>query len=87
MPQGPQVDLVEELALARRELAEALERQAATDEVLRLVASSSGDLRQVFDTMLARATQLCAAKFGTMYLCEGDSWGHVRWRRGLCDTL
>ena len=37
MPQVPEADLVEELALARRELAEALERQAATDEVLRVL--------------------------------------------------
>ena len=42
MPQVPEADLVEELAVARRELAEALERQAATDAVLRVISSSPG---------------------------------------------
>jgi hypothetical protein len=36
MPQVSDVSIIEELALARRELAEALERQAATDDVLRV---------------------------------------------------
>jgi hypothetical protein len=47
MPQVPEADLVVELALARRELAEALERQAATDEVLRVISSTPGELTPV----------------------------------------
>ena len=63
-----------EVARLRRELNEALERQAATSEVLKVIASSSGELQQVFDTMLAKATQLCDASYGAMWLRAGDGF-------------
>jgi signal transduction histidine kinase/CheY-like chemotaxis protein/HAMP domain-containing protein len=59
------------------ELSESLEQQTATSEVLRVISSSPGDLKPVFDTMLANATRLCEAKFGTMFLREGDSFRNV----------
>src|SRR4029434_3874041 len=74
MPQVVDSNLVEELALARRELAEALERQAATGEVLRVISTSQGELDPVFEEMLSNARRICQAKFGTLYLREGAAF-------------
>jgi signal transduction histidine kinase len=70
-------DLECRLTQAQRELSEALERQAATDEVLRVISSSPGDLQPVFEAMLANAVRICEAKFGQMYLRDGDAFRAV----------
>jgi GAF domain-containing protein/DNA-binding response OmpR family regulator len=62
-----------DIALLTRELNEALEQQAATSEVLRVISSSPGELEPVFNTVLANATRICEAKFGTLFLREGDA--------------
>jgi GAF domain-containing protein len=66
-----------ELAETRKALAEALEQQTATSEVLRVISSSPGELQPVFETMLANATRICEATFGVMYLFEGDAFRAV----------
>jgi GAF domain len=60
-----------------KKLAEALERQAAAAEVLKVISSSPGDLKPVFETILAEATRLCEAKFGVLWLREGDGFRSV----------
>jgi two-component system, NtrC family, sensor kinase len=42
--------------------------------VLRVISSSPGELQPVFEAMLANATRICGAKFGNLFLCEGDSF-------------
>jgi signal transduction histidine kinase len=65
-------DLQEQLDRRTRELSEALEQQAATSEVLRVISSSASDLEPVFATILANATRICEATFGNMYLRDGE---------------
>jgi signal transduction histidine kinase/DNA-binding response OmpR family regulator len=60
----------------RRELGESLEQQKATSEVLKVISSSSGELAPVFTAMLENAVRICGAKFGTLYLYDGDAF-HV----------
>src|SRR4029434_9298978 len=42
-------------------------------EVLKVISSSPADLAPVFEAMLANATRICAAKFGILWLREGDT--------------
>ena len=56
------------------ELRESLEQQTATSEVLHVVSASPSELEPVFNAMLANATRICEAKFGILWLCEGDGF-------------
>src|SRR5438445_9793662 len=47
-----------------------LERQAATNDVLRLISTSAFDLDTVFKTVITTATRLCRAEHGRIYLLE-----------------
>jgi PAS domain S-box-containing protein len=66
--------LLNEIRHRNAALAEALEFQTATGEVLRIVASSPDNLQSVFDAMLEKATALCEAKFGTLFLYDSKAF-------------
>jgi GAF domain len=68
----PSSEVEKKLAEARRELAEAREEQAATSAVLQIISGSPGELQLVFQAILENATRICAAKFGVLWLSEGD---------------
>jgi transcriptional regulator with GAF, ATPase, and Fis domain len=61
-----------ETARLGRERDEAVEQLSATSEVLQIISSSPGELAPVFQAMLANAARLCEAKFGGLFLYEGD---------------
>ena len=59
------------------ELRESLQQQTATADVLKIISSSPGELQPVFAAMLAKATDLCAASYGAMWLREQDGYRAV----------
>ena len=70
-------DLQEQLERQARDLEEARDERAALAEVLRVISSSPGDLERVFQTMLESAVRICEAKFGALYLPDGDGFRTV----------
>jgi GAF domain-containing protein len=77
-----------------RERDEALEREKATAEVLRVISSSPGELEPVFQAMLGNAVRICEASFGALLRFDGGAWRSAAmlgvppafaefWQRGL----
>ena len=64
--------LLNELRQRTDDLSEALEQQTATSEVLKVISSSPGHLMPIFQSLLENATHICSAKFGVLWLREGD---------------
>jgi PAS domain S-box-containing protein len=72
--------LLSELRQRTADLSESLQQQTATSEVLKVISGSPGDLEPVFNTMLENAVRICEAKFGNLFLFDGDS---ARWAAGI----
>jgi adenylate cyclase len=70
---APSADQEAEVTRLARALDDALERQAATSEVLRIVSTSPGDLPPVFASMLQNAVRICDAMFGNIYRWDGEA--------------
>src|SRR5262245_20321967 len=59
-------------ANVEKRLAEALEQQAATVEVLRVISSSPTNSQPVFDTIASSAVRLCGARIATVFHFDGE---------------
>ena len=65
------------VAQLTRERDEALLRETANSEILRLISKSPGDLELVFRTILEHATSICNANFGTLFRFDGKNFHPV----------
>jgi GAF domain-containing protein len=63
--------LKKQLKARTRELAEALEQQTATAEILNVISSLPADVQPVFDTIIRNFVLLCGAGFGVIYTFDG----------------
>ncbi len=66
------VRLFKELEARNADLTEALERQTATSEILKVISSSPTNVQPVFDAIVASAVQLCRARIGAVFQFDGQ---------------
>jgi signal transduction histidine kinase len=59
------------------ELAEALEQQTGTAEILRVISSSPTDIQPVFEVVVEKAARLCGASDCQLFRLEGDALRQV----------
>ena len=71
------VRLFKELEARNRDLADALEQQTATSEVLRAIAHTQTDAQPVFDTIVQSAARLCDAPVAAVFLTDGRMLYHL----------
>ncbi len=64
-------DLQEKLARAQRERDEALEREAATSEILSSISSSISDTRPMFEAIVRNLLRLLGTRFAVVVLLRG----------------
>jgi signal transduction histidine kinase len=73
-----------------RALSEALEQQAATAEILRVISSSRTDVEPVFQMILSSTNRLCEASFSVLWLWDGEALipaAHVNVSPGMAERL
>ena len=66
------VRLFKELEARNADLTEALERQTATSEILKVISSSPTNVQPVFDAIVTSAVQLCRARIGAVFQFDGQ---------------
>ena len=67
-------ELSQRLRAQREEYNEALQREAAVGEILRIVNAASGDLTPVFQAILEKAMELCGASFGGLWTFDAGRY-------------
>ena len=65
-------NLQDELADARKHLAEAMEQRAATAEVLRIIGASPSKLEEVLEVVVRSAARFCGANDVTIFELDGQ---------------
>jgi DNA-binding CsgD family transcriptional regulator/GAF domain-containing protein len=78
--QGDQAAIISELALS---LEEAISRERAIGEVLRIISGSNGDLEKVIKAVLGYALELCDAEFGILFEYTAKSGYEAKYTKGI----
>jgi len=66
------VRLFKELETRNRDLTDALARQTATSDILRVISSSPTDVQPVFDSIVESAARLCDGAFSSLHTFDGE---------------
>ena len=69
---GRRVSARQLLKRERQQRKEALERERATSEILRVIAESQTDVQPVFDTIVRNAVRLCGGMFSNAFRYDGE---------------
>lgn len=81
LPEGEErAALISELALS---LEEAVSRERALGEVLRIISRSNGQVETVIASVLAYALDICDAEFGILFEYDGQSGCRAAYMRGI----
>jgi two-component system, NtrC family, sensor kinase len=80
------VRLFDEVNARTNDLAEALQQQTATADVLKVISRSAFDLQAVFDTLISSGVRLIGGQSGTICLRDGDVYRY-RAHFGLVQVL
>ena len=77
---GEQAALISELALS---LEEAVSRERALGEVLRIISGSNGELEKVMSSVLGYALELCDAEFGILFAYHEKTGYRATYTEGI----
>ena len=86
-PSSAELELPRDLEATRQELREALEQQAATSEVLKVISRSAADLQPVFDAVVQNANRLCAGDYAFAYIEVENGFRNVAASGGSPELL
>ena len=78
--------LFDEVRARTRDLTEALQQQAATANVLKVISRSAVDLQSVLNTLVRSAVELGGAPYGAIHIREGDGY-HFRGSFGTSQEM
>ncbi|MEM7636968.1 MAG: LuxR C-terminal-related transcriptional regulator [Pseudomonadota bacterium] len=78
--QAEQAEIISELALS---LEEAISRERALSEVLRIISGTEGQVREVIAALLDYALELCDAEFGLLFICTPTNGFRATYSRGI----